>query len=125
MCHTECFSNMHPIGISIDVVKFECIIKPYVAEFHFTKYWLRRGTPSISNLFIGGIIYHTCNKLLYVCYKITEMHSLFKIIKKNISHSIWGRARYSRPRSGYLFSEKPSLRNFFRKYNVIGFFIAL
>ena len=68
-CHTECSYNMHPIGISRDAVKFECTIKPYVVEFHFTKhtrYWLRRGTPSTSNLFIGGIMYYTCNKLLSV-----------------------------------------------------------
>ena len=45
------------------------LLIPYVVEFHFTKhakYWLRRVTPSTSNLFIGGIMYYTCNKLLSV-----------------------------------------------------------
>ena len=37
LCHTECSYNMHPISILIYVVKFECTIKPYVDEFHFTK----------------------------------------------------------------------------------------
>ena len=45
MCHTEWSYNMHPIGISIDVVKLECAIKPYVVEFPFTKYWLLQALP--------------------------------------------------------------------------------
>ena len=64
LCHTKCSNNMHPI---------QC-----------TKYWLRRGTTSISICLseVQCILY--LEFLSVFAKKITEMHYAFKIKQKHL-----------------------------------------
>ena len=80
LCHIEYSYNMHPIGISTGVVKFECtILNPTLSNFNALNTGYEEKLQALSIFFIGGKSYYTCN--CYLCL-LTNHKNAFSIHNK-------------------------------------------